>query len=216
MIVLDTHVLLWWVTGASHRLSAPAAQAIEGELPSGQIMVSSISAWELAMLVERGRVALAMDISEWLSTVGLIDGLTFVPVSNEIAVNSAALPGPFHKDPADRIIVATARRLGAVLATADEKIQAYPLSACKDAVVTRGPVGPSSHPTVGGSVEPRTSPGRKAPRRTNTKVASATIQHSLGISQRTIDKALPGSLRTESRTPCPQTGGSTFPDYWPV
>lgn len=126
MIVLDTHALLWWASGEREALSAAAARAIDAELAGGQIMVSSISAWELAMLVDRGRVALSMDIEEWLSVVSQVEAVSFVPVDNEIGVKSVALPGAFHKDPADRIIVATARKLAAPLVTADEEIRRYP------------------------------------------------------------------------------------------
>lgn len=126
MIVLDTHVLLWWASGDEAQLSAAALQAIEAELGGGRIMVSSISAWELAMLVAKGRVALAMDVEQWLSVVSQIDEVGFVPVDNEIAVKSIELPGEFHKDPADRIIVATARKLAVPLVTADDRIRAYP------------------------------------------------------------------------------------------
>jgi PIN domain nuclease of toxin-antitoxin system len=126
VIVLDTHVLLWWVSGDTARLSAIAAQAIEQELAGGRIVISSFSVWELAMLVERGRIALSMDVETWLSVVGRIEAVRFVPVDNEISFRSVTLPGVFHKDPADRIIVATARKLAAPLITADEKILAYP------------------------------------------------------------------------------------------
>jgi PIN domain nuclease of toxin-antitoxin system len=126
MIVLDTHALLWWASGAREQLSSAALQAIEGEMSGGQIMVSSISAWELAMLVAKGRIALSMDIGEWLAVLGEIAEVALVPVDNDIVVKSASLPGEFHKDPADRIIVATARKLAAPLVTADEKIRAYP------------------------------------------------------------------------------------------
>ncbi|HQS82662.1 MAG TPA: type II toxin-antitoxin system VapC family toxin [Thiobacillus sp.] len=126
MIILDTHALLWWASGDTGQLSAVAAQAIEAELNGGQIRVSSISAWELAMLVAKGRIALSMDIGEWLSIVSQIEAVSFMPVDNEIAVKSVELPGEFHKDPADRIIVATARKLAAPLVTADDKIRGYP------------------------------------------------------------------------------------------
>jgi PIN domain nuclease of toxin-antitoxin system len=126
VIVLDTHTLLWWASGDKAQLSAAATQAIEGELNGGQIVVSSISAWELAMLVAKGRVALSMDIGEWLSVVSQIEAVRFVPVDNEIAVKSIELPGAFHKDPADRLIVATARKLAAPLVTVDDKIRDYP------------------------------------------------------------------------------------------
>ena len=125
MIVLDTHTLIWWASGDVEQLSAAALQAIERELDDGQIFVSSISAWELSMLVAKGRIALSMDVAEWLSYVDDIEAVSFVPVDNEIAVKSTELPGEFHKDPADRLIVATARKLAAPLVTADEKIRAY-------------------------------------------------------------------------------------------
>lgn len=126
MIVLDTHALLWWASGDQAQLSAAAIHAVERELEGGQIVVSSISAWELAMLVARDRIALSMDIEAWLSVVSQIEAVSFVPVDNEIAVKSIELPGDFHKDPADRIIVATARKLAAPLVTADNKIRDYP------------------------------------------------------------------------------------------
>jgi len=78
------------------------------------------------MLVAKGRIALSMDIEEWLSVVSQIEAVSFMPVDNEIAVKSVELPGEFHKDPADRIIVATARKLAAPLVTADDKIRGYP------------------------------------------------------------------------------------------
>jgi PIN domain nuclease of toxin-antitoxin system len=126
VIVIDTHVLIWWVTGDSNQLSQAAKVAIDLELQGGEILISSISAWEIAMLVEKERIALSMDVSTWLEVVGQIEAVRFVPVDNEIGVKSTALPGEFHKDPADRMIVATARKFAASLVTADEKIRAYP------------------------------------------------------------------------------------------
>ena len=78
------------------------------------------------MLVNRGRLDLTMDIEEWLTVVGQIEAVRFVPVDNEIGLKSVELPGDFHKDSADRLIVATARKLAAPLVTADDKIRAYP------------------------------------------------------------------------------------------
>jgi PIN domain nuclease of toxin-antitoxin system len=126
VIVLDTHALLWWANGERAQLSAAAASAIDAEMDGGQILVSSMSAWELAMLVERGRVALSMDVASWLDTLSRIDAVQMVPHDSEIAVKSVQLPGDFHKDPADRIIVATARKFAAPLVSADEKIRSYP------------------------------------------------------------------------------------------
>ncbi len=126
MILLDTHALIWWANGDHQQLSVNAASAITAELAGGEIGLSSITAWEIAMLVARGRVALAMDVTAWLALIESIEGIKFIPVDNEIAVKAVELPGEFHKDPADRLIIATARKLGVPLVTADEKIRAYP------------------------------------------------------------------------------------------
>ena len=125
LIVLDTHVLVWWVTGQTTELSRKARTAIDKEAAGGEILVSAISAWEIAMLVERGRLQLTLDVEQWLDIVTDIDAVRFVPVNNRIAVKSVGLPGVFHKDPADRLIVATARDAAAPLVTADEKIRQY-------------------------------------------------------------------------------------------
>lgn len=124
MIVLDTHALVWWVNG-DETLSEKAKAAIEQEMAGGEIIVSAISAWEIAMLVEREKLVLTMDVGSWLATVAEIDAMRFMPVDVEIAMKSVELPGEFHKDPADRMIVATARKLAAPLVTKDEKIRAY-------------------------------------------------------------------------------------------
>lgn len=78
------------------------------------------------MLVERGKLALSMDVESWLATVALIEAVRIVPVDVEVAIKSVALPGDFHKDPAGRMIVATARRFAVPLVTKDEKMHAYP------------------------------------------------------------------------------------------
>lgn len=124
MIVLDTHALIWWVSG-DPTLSKKAKSAIERELDGGDIIISAISAWEVAMLVEREKLVLSMDVSSWLDTIAAIDAVRFVPVDVEIATKSVDLPGEFHKDPAHRMIVATARKFAVPLVTKDEKIRAY-------------------------------------------------------------------------------------------
>jgi len=125
MIVIDTHVLLWWVSGTDP-LSTRAEKKIKSTLASGsEVIVSDITAWEIAMLIEKGRLVLSMDVENWLNEVSQIDGLRFYPVDNEIGIKSTMLPGKFHKDPADRMIVATARKLAVPLVSADEKIINY-------------------------------------------------------------------------------------------
>ncbi|AUA56636.1 Ribonuclease VapC22 [Achromobacter spanius] len=124
MIVLDTHALVWWIAEDS-QLSRRAREVIEAEMQGGEILVSAISAWEVAMLAKAGRLALNMDAMAWLDTVAQVPTVRFVPVDVRISVHSVDLPGEFHKDPADRIIVATARQYSAPLVSADLKIRDY-------------------------------------------------------------------------------------------
>lgn len=77
------------------------------------------------MLVDKGRLQLTMDVDSWLATVEQIENLDFYPVNNKVAIESTRLPGEFHKDPADRMIVALTRVLSATLISADEKILNY-------------------------------------------------------------------------------------------
>lgn len=124
MIVLDTHTLLWWIGGGA--LSKQARAAIEAESgEEGEIVVSAISAWEIALLVSRGKIRLSMDVSDWVGKVGQIDAVRFIPVDTSIAIKSIGLPGQFHNDPADRVIVATARALSAPIVTRDRLIRKY-------------------------------------------------------------------------------------------
>lgn len=124
--VLDTHALIWWVQGDS-QLSPRAKAAIRKELSAedGLILVSAISAWEIAMLVKKDRLSLTMSVDDWLAVVSDIEGVRFIPVDNGLGVESTRLPGAFHKDPADRMIVALARRFNVPLITADENIRSY-------------------------------------------------------------------------------------------
>jgi len=124
VILLDTHVLIWWANGESEKLSAAAIAAIEAE--EQQRLVSAISCWEVAMLVERGRLGLNVDIERWLNLVASAPRLQLLPLSPAVAVASTRLPGTFHADPADRFLVAQARHLNIALVTADSKIRAYP------------------------------------------------------------------------------------------
>jgi len=125
MIVLDTHAWIWWVSSPEY-LSETAKQIIDEAATGKNIFISCISAWEIAILVSRGRLKLTMSPADWIAASEALPFFDFVPVSNSIALKSVQLPGILHNDPADRIIIATAVSLGAVLVTKDEKIRNYP------------------------------------------------------------------------------------------
>ena len=124
VIVLDTHAWVCWVSG-SRALSRKASERIDEALGRNAICVSSISCWEVALLVKRGRLELKMGAEDWIAHSEALPYLRFVPVDNHIALRSVGLPGRFHDDPADRIIVATALSLGAKLITKDRRIRRY-------------------------------------------------------------------------------------------
>jgi len=125
MIVLDTHVLVWWLDNP-RRLSPKAAKKINPEVKKGEILVSSITVWELFMLARKGRLSLKIDVNDWVSMLEKLSFVRFVPVDNRIARRSVDLPGKFHEDPADRIIVATTMETGGLLLTSDKNILNYP------------------------------------------------------------------------------------------
>ena len=125
MIVLDTQTLVWWTTKPEF-LSKRALRKIEAEAKKGKLLISSISILEIYLLVKKKKIGFSVDIDTWLATIEKSSDFEFVPVDNRIAAKSVTLPEPFHNDPADRIIVATARESGATLITSDARIRKYP------------------------------------------------------------------------------------------
>jgi PIN domain nuclease of toxin-antitoxin system len=119
-VMLDTHALLWW-HAASDRLSADALRAIQS---ASAVLVSPISFWEIAMLVQKGRVALDRPTSVWVSDFQSTDRVEIADLTPVIVVLAAELCD-FHGDPADRILVATAGAFGVPLVTKDDKIHEH-------------------------------------------------------------------------------------------
>lgn len=124
MIVLDTHIWVWWVHGDEHltQTQIEVIAAHEAEV----IGVSVISCWEIAKLVEYGRLELPCPLEEWFEQALSYPGIHLLPLTPEIAIESTRLPGEFHRDPVDQIIVATARVYNCPLVTSDERILNYP------------------------------------------------------------------------------------------
>ena len=118
MILLDTHVLLWFRT-AEERLGRYCRQEVAEALRQSNLAVSAFSFWEIAMLLDKRRITLPSDVVSWRAHL-LANFLTEIPVNGAIGIRANNLPG-FHPDPADRIIVATALE-GHRLLTADELI----------------------------------------------------------------------------------------------
>lgn len=123
MIVLDTHVWIWWVH--DDKKLTPAQRAALEANEDDIIGVCAISCWEIAKLVEYGRLTLPSEMTDWLEQALGYPGVQLLALTPEIAIESTQLPGTFHRDPADQMIVATARVYDCPLVTSDEKINAY-------------------------------------------------------------------------------------------
>ncbi len=125
-LLLDTHCWVWIQNGPGSNFTKPALAAIESAARSGDLAVSAISVWELGLLIAKGRLRFTGYTGrEWIQEAISTPGLSVIPIDSDIAFESTQLSGDIHDDPADRIIVATARHLGATLLTRDRKLIEY-------------------------------------------------------------------------------------------
>ena len=121
-LLLDTHVWVWLMAGDSLRIGPRTRRTIAAAADTGRTRVSPISAWEVGMLGAKGRLQFAVPHREWVARASSAPGISVIALTPDIAVESSFLPGRFHGDPADRLLVATARMAHAVLVTADQAI----------------------------------------------------------------------------------------------
>ena len=124
MIVLDTHTWIW--AYSAEKLLSSKAKRIIKNTPAHQRAIASISIWEFAMMSKRGRINVRVTPEQWLDNAIHKTGIQVFDLNARVALESCNLPGKFHKDPADRIIVATARIHNMILITKDQKIIDYP------------------------------------------------------------------------------------------
>ena len=123
MILLDTHIWVWY-SNESDRLTDHQRQILAARKAEG-LGVSVISCWEVAKLVERGRLDLDRPVQEWIRQALVPSEIRLLELTPQIAVGSTQLPGEFHRDPADQIIVATARVYDVAVMTVDRRILRY-------------------------------------------------------------------------------------------
>lgn len=124
MIILDTHIWIWW-TDKNPLLTSDYETVIQQNL-SGGIGISAISCWEIAKLVEKNRLQFSIPVEDWLNQALSHPSVLLLPLTPKISVESTHLPAIFHNDPADQIIVATARIYNCPLITYDSKNLNYP------------------------------------------------------------------------------------------
>jgi PIN domain nuclease of toxin-antitoxin system len=125
-IILDTCAVIW--LGYGSQIGSDARQAIERAGLSEGILVSPISAWEIGILSKRARSGSPQflpDPKTWFAKLIAMPGMRMAPFTPEIAIDASHLPGLLHGDPADRMLIATARHLGFPIVTRDERIRAY-------------------------------------------------------------------------------------------
>ncbi|MBI5659864.1 MAG: type II toxin-antitoxin system VapC family toxin [Nitrosomonadales bacterium] len=120
MLVLDTHALYWWANRTPDKLGQQQIDAIE---TAESLAVSAMTCWEMGWLVKHGRIALKLPVSDWLDQVEA-NGVTIIPVSRSIAERAVSLP-EHHRDPVDRIIIATVVEHRAQLVSVDRRFPDY-------------------------------------------------------------------------------------------
>ncbi len=123
-LVLDTHIWLWMMEN-NPSLSLTAKKILEKTALQNGLLLPSICVWELTALEKSGRISLSISIRTWLDKALSTPGITLIPLNADIAFEACYLPGTFHKDPADRMIVATGRIESASIVTRDQKILDY-------------------------------------------------------------------------------------------
>ncbi|MFH0728145.1 MAG: type II toxin-antitoxin system VapC family toxin [Pseudomonadota bacterium] len=122
--MLDTHTWIWWHMNPQ-KLSQKVKRIVGNEERYDEILLSAISPWEFSKLIEKKRIGISCDPMDWISRALDMPKLRLVPLSPVLAYRSTVLPQPFHDDPADQMIVATAREENATLLTKDKRILTY-------------------------------------------------------------------------------------------
>lgn len=133
-ILLDTHTWIWLMKG--EELSNKTQKIINDAVNTVGIFIAAISTWEIAMLASKGKIMIEKPVLMWIQDALGLPGIQLKPLTPEVAVESTQLPGGFHGDPADRLIVATARVSQLTLLTRDQKILDY----AKDEFLTVIPI----------------------------------------------------------------------------
>jgi PIN domain nuclease of toxin-antitoxin system len=124
-LLLDTHVWLWYAEGITERLRPLSVKKLDEARRADGLVVSAISVWELGVLSAKGRIQLSVPLRDWIDNALGVPGIRFAPLDAAAAAESTLLPGAPHGDPADRMLIATARTQNISLATRDGDILEY-------------------------------------------------------------------------------------------
>ena len=124
-LLLDTHIWLWYAEGNVGRLLTPSVRKLDEARRGGGLVVSAIAVWEIGVLSAKGRIQLSVPLRDWVGNALGVPGIRFAPLDAAAAAESTLLPGAPHGDPADRMLIATARTQNMPLATRDKDILEY-------------------------------------------------------------------------------------------
>lgn len=125
-LLLDTHVWLWFSFAVPGKVRPQVREAVEAVARSGQVLISIVSVWEIALLEARRRIVLPLPVRIWVADALAYPGIELIGLGEPgIVIDSVSLPATIPSDPVDRFLVATARTLGATLVTRDERILAF-------------------------------------------------------------------------------------------
>ena len=122
--MLDTHTWIWWHMNPQ-KLSQKVKRIVGNTDRYDEILLSAISPWEFSKLLEKKKIGISCDPEDWINSALDMPKFRLIPLSPVLAYRSTVLPQPFHSDPADQIIVATAREENATILTKDERILTY-------------------------------------------------------------------------------------------
>ena len=125
MVLLDTHIWLWYAEGDGEQLAAASVRRLDDVRRSEGLLISAISVWEIGVQHRKGRIQLSAPLRDWVHQALSPAGMSLLPIDADVAAESTLLPGEPHGDPADLLLIATARLKGAVLATRDQDILEY-------------------------------------------------------------------------------------------
>ena len=124
-MLIDTHIWLWYAEGVSERLRPASLKKLEDARRTDGLVVSAISVWEIGVLSNKGRIQLSVPLRDWVDKALGVSGIRFAPLDAAAAAESTLLPGRPHGDPADRMLIATARTQNIAIATRDKDILEY-------------------------------------------------------------------------------------------
>lgn len=124
-LLLDTHIWLWYAEGTTERLRPASVKKLDDARRGDGLWVSAISVWEIGVHSAKGRIQLSVPLRDWVDRALAIAGIRLLPLDAASAAESTLLPGNPHGDPADRLLIATARTQGIPLATRDDPIIRY-------------------------------------------------------------------------------------------